>query len=66
MVRPGPLSLGLDTDDDGSIPGSERRLWLVGPLRRGRDWEATAVPEIRDQAAALAWAMWRTPAGVGA
>jgi len=35
VVRPGPLGLGLDTDDNGIIPGTDRRLWLVGPLRRG-------------------------------
>jgi len=35
VVRPGPLGLGLDTDDNGTIPGTDRRLWLVGPLRCG-------------------------------
>jgi uncharacterized NAD(P)/FAD-binding protein YdhS len=66
VVRPGPLGLGLDTDEDGSIPGSDRRLWLVGPLRRGRHWETTAVPEIRGQAAALPRALLRFPVAVGA
>ncbi|MEU8659160.1 FAD/NAD(P)-binding protein [Actinoplanes philippinensis] len=46
LVETGPHGLGLDSDPDGQIrPG----LWLVGPLRRGRSWEATAVPEIRAQ-----------------
>ncbi len=66
VVRPGPLALGLDTDEDGSIPGTDRRLWLVGPLRRGRHWETTAVPDIRCQAAALARTLGRAPAAVGA
>lgn len=29
-------------------------LYAIGPLLRGRDWETTAVPEIREQAAQLA------------
>lgn len=46
LLRTGPHGLGLDTDADGlARPG----LWVVGPLRRGRLWEATAVPEIRRQ-----------------
>jgi uncharacterized NAD(P)/FAD-binding protein YdhS len=54
----GPHRLGVATDRhgallrrDGEVNGS---LWTVGPPRRGRLWETTAVPEIRDQAAALA------------
>jgi uncharacterized NAD(P)/FAD-binding protein YdhS len=66
VVRPGPLGLGLDTEGDGSIPGSDGKLWLVGPLRRGHHWETTAVPDIRGQAAALPRALWRSPAVVGA
>ncbi|WP_045748202.1 FAD/NAD(P)-binding protein [Actinoplanes rectilineatus] len=49
----GPHGLGIDTDDDGRVLDADGRvqpgLWLVGPLRRGRVWEATAVPEIRGQ-----------------
>ena len=29
-------------------------LWAIGPLRRGAPFETTAIPEIRQQAAALA------------
>jgi uncharacterized NAD(P)/FAD-binding protein YdhS len=29
-------------------------LWLVGALRRGTEWETTAVPEIRIQAGVIA------------
>jgi uncharacterized NAD(P)/FAD-binding protein YdhS len=46
LLREGPHGFGVETDDDGRArPG----LWVVGPLRRGRLWEATAVPEIRAQ-----------------
>ncbi|MEU4163704.1 FAD/NAD(P)-binding protein [Actinoplanes sp. NPDC026670] len=46
LVETGPHGLGLEAGPDGRIrPG----LWLVGPLRRGRSWESTAVPEIRAQ-----------------
>jgi uncharacterized NAD(P)/FAD-binding protein YdhS len=46
LVEAGPHGLGLDADPNGQLsPG----LWLVGPLRRGRAWESTAVPEIRAQ-----------------
>lgn len=59
LVRTGPHDLGIDTDSAGRArPG----LWLVGPLRRGRRWEATAVPEIRRQADDLAAALPQ-PAG---
>jgi uncharacterized NAD(P)/FAD-binding protein YdhS len=54
LVRTGPHHLGVDTDANGQArPG----LWVVGPLRRGRLWEATAVPEIRAQADRVAAAL---------
>ncbi|MDQ1489362.1 MAG: hypothetical protein QOJ23_1876 [Actinomycetota bacterium] len=57
-ARPGPLGLGLDVDRDGRLVGEGGRpsdtLWAVGPLRRGALLETTSVPEIREQAAALA------------
>jgi uncharacterized NAD(P)/FAD-binding protein YdhS len=54
LVTTGPHGLGLDADPDGQIrPG----LWLVGPLRRGRSWESTAVPEIRAQVERLTAAL---------
>ena len=53
LVRPGPLSLGLDTSFDGALIGKDGvtsdSLYAVGPLRKGNLWESTAVPEIRDQ-----------------
>ncbi len=66
VVRPGPFGFGLDTDGVGCVPGSERRLWLLGPLRRGRRWETTAIPEIRDQATSLPGALWQMEAMVSA
>jgi uncharacterized NAD(P)/FAD-binding protein YdhS len=54
LVRPDPLGLGLDSDEDGWVLDAEGRpsprLLLVGPLRKGRLWENTAVPELRREA----------------
>jgi uncharacterized NAD(P)/FAD-binding protein YdhS len=58
MARPGPLGLGLDASPEGAVldasgtPGSA--LFTLGPPLRGLYYETTAIPEIRDQAAALA------------
>jgi uncharacterized NAD(P)/FAD-binding protein YdhS len=57
VARPGPLKLGLETDARGCLPNTDNTLWLVGPLRRGRHWETTAIPEIREQAAALSMSL---------
>jgi uncharacterized NAD(P)/FAD-binding protein YdhS len=57
-ARVGPHGLGLDVDGTGALirasGQADPRLTLVGPLRRGRLWETTAVPEIRAQAASVA------------
>ncbi|MFB6397489.1 FAD/NAD(P)-binding protein [Polymorphospora lycopeni] len=67
VARPGPYGLGLDVDDDGAVVGRDGRpvlpLWTLGPPRRGRFFETTAVPEIRAQARELAV---RLAAGAGA
>jgi uncharacterized NAD(P)/FAD-binding protein YdhS len=51
LIRPDELGLGLETDDDGRLVDAECRasegLTLLGPLRKGRFWEHTAVPELR-------------------
>lgn len=51
LIRPDELGLGLDTDGDGRVVAADGRvddyLTLVGPLRKGRLWEHTAVPELR-------------------
>jgi uncharacterized NAD(P)/FAD-binding protein YdhS len=57
-ARSDPHGLGLDTDDDGRLLDAAGRAWpgvyVLGPARRGRVWETTAVPEIRGQAERLA------------
>ncbi len=57
-VRPDPHRLGIDIDDRGAAIGRDGApsavLHVVGPLARGRDWEMTAVPELRVQVEALA------------
>jgi uncharacterized NAD(P)/FAD-binding protein YdhS len=52
-VRPDHLGIGLDVDDRSRASGGER-IWALGPLTKGRYWEIIAVPDIREQAAAVA------------
>ncbi|AJE45845.1 FAD/NAD(P)-binding protein [Celeribacter indicus] len=57
-ARLDPLGLGLDTTPaaeviDGAGRAS-RRLQAIGPAARGALWEITAIPDIREQTAALA------------
>ena len=58
VARSGPLGMGFDTAADGQLRNAdgvaELPLWTLGSLRRGTLWESTAMPEIREQAAALA------------
>ena len=58
LVRPDELGLGLDSDADGRLLTADgrasRRLFLVGPLRKGQLWENTAVPELRVEARRMA------------
>jgi len=57
-VVPDPLRLGVETDADGMLIGADGKpvpgLYTMGPLRRPSLWESTAIPDIRNQAAALA------------
>ena len=52
-----PLGLGITVTRSGNVVGTEGVatpwLWAVGPLRKGSEWEATAVPELRRQAQAV-------------
>jgi len=62
LARTGPHGLGLDVDRAGRLrdrAGAAGEIWLIGPLRRGAQWETTAMPEIRAQARRVA----TTPAG---
>ena len=58
VVRPDELSLGIETTLNGNAIAADGReaadLFLVGTLRKSTDWESTAVPELRNQAAAAA------------
>jgi uncharacterized NAD(P)/FAD-binding protein YdhS len=58
LAHADPLHLGLATSADGALldahDAAPLPLWTLGPCRKGSLWETTAVPEIRDQAAALA------------
>ena len=57
-ARSGPLGLGLDVAPDGALVDRAGRaaatVSVVGPLRRGSEWETTAIPEIRAQAEQVA------------
>lgn len=65
LVQPDALELGLRVHDDGRVIGHNGTpaTWLhyVGPLLKARDWEATAIPELRQHAAALAQRLLRQP-----
>jgi uncharacterized NAD(P)/FAD-binding protein YdhS len=58
LVRPDSLRLGLDVAEDGAVIDvqgvASDLIYAVGPARKGRLWETTAVPEIRRQIAELA------------
>ncbi|HZG46750.1 MAG TPA: FAD/NAD(P)-binding protein [Allosphingosinicella sp.] len=60
-VRPGPIGLGVDADDDARVRAADGtlnpRLYAVGPLTRGLWWEIVAVPDIRVQVAEVAAAL---------
>jgi uncharacterized NAD(P)/FAD-binding protein YdhS len=50
-ARPDDLGMGLEVDEKSR---AGERLWALGPLTKGRYWEIIAVPDIREQAAAVA------------
>ncbi|MBW8483134.1 FAD/NAD(P)-binding protein [Actinomadura parmotrematis] len=69
-VRHDRFGLGLDAAPDGSVRGldgrASRRISTLGPTLRGVRYETTAVPEIREQAAALARLVAARAAALGA
>jgi uncharacterized NAD(P)/FAD-binding protein YdhS len=58
LARPDALRLGLDADENGAVLDAtgrpHERIFTLGPTLRGVRYETIAIPEIRDQAAALA------------
>ena len=63
-ARPDPLGLGLDVAGDGALVDAtgrvSERIRVVGQLRKGIEWEAIGVTEIRDHAQAVAAALFAT------
>jgi len=51
LISADEMGMGLAVDD-GSRAGD--KLWALGPLTKGAYWEIVAVPDIREQAAAVA------------
>ena len=58
QARPDPVGLGIDADARGAVMNAAGEpsdvLFALGPPLRGVWYETTAIPEIREQAAALA------------
>ena len=58
LARVDPLHIGIEIDTDCAIINRDglpsRRLFAVGPLTRAAFWEIIAIPDIRNQCAALA------------
>jgi len=58
LTSPDPHRLGFATTADGQLLGADgapvHGLWTLGPLRRGSQYETTAIPEIRAQAETIA------------
>ncbi|ERF84714.1 FAD-dependent oxidoreductase [Bradyrhizobium viridifuturi] len=58
LARVDPLCIGIETDRNCAIIGCDgapsRTLFAVGPLTRAAFWEIIAIPDIRNQCAALA------------
>jgi uncharacterized NAD(P)/FAD-binding protein YdhS len=63
-ARPDELGLGLDVDDHGALLDREgvpsERLFAIGSLRKGVEWEAIGITEIRDHSGAVARRIVRT------
>ena len=53
LARADWLGMGLDVDAASRVAGAPR-AWALGPLTKGKFWEIVAVPDIRDQVAAVA------------
>jgi uncharacterized NAD(P)/FAD-binding protein YdhS len=58
LARVDPLHIGIEIDTDCAVvsrnSSPSRRLFAIGPLTRAAFWEIIAIPDIRNQCAALA------------
>lgn len=58
LITPDPLELGIRTTAESEVIGAAGHivegLYYIGPWLRARDWEATAVSELREHARRLA------------
>ena len=63
-ARPDELGLGLDVAEEGALLDAEglpsERLFAIGALRKGVEWEAIGITEIRDHSGAVARQIVRT------
>jgi uncharacterized NAD(P)/FAD-binding protein YdhS len=63
-ARPDELGLGRDVAEDGGVldaDGNESdRIFVVGSLRKGVEWEAIGVTELRDHSGCIARQIVRT------
>jgi len=64
LARPDELGLGLDVSEDGALLDADgepsERLFAIGALRKGVEWEAIGITEIRDHSGAVARKIIRT------
>jgi uncharacterized NAD(P)/FAD-binding protein YdhS len=64
IARPDELGLGLDVSEHGELLGADgtpsERLFAIGALRKGVEWEAIGITEIRDHSGAVARKIIRT------
>jgi uncharacterized NAD(P)/FAD-binding protein YdhS len=58
LVRPDEIDMGIAVSDDMRVLSAEGQasnaIYAMGPLLRGTLWETVAVPELRNQAMAIA------------
>ena len=58
LIRPDSLAIGIDVDSQSRTIGADgapnERLYAIGPMTRGANWEIVAVPDIRQQVWGLA------------